>query len=173
MYLSVDVYVQHPLSQLEFYDGLIEEVINHEDIVNLDDEYLISKLYVGKGDETYVHEDRVHDDEVQEGELNDSGMVNDEINVGVMNEGGMVGSESGDDNDDVCFNYDSVLCHENLRTNSIPTIKLNVQLMQEEAFDKRLHFKRLYICYTTYKESFKLSRPMIGLDIWVFFKWSL
>lgn len=44
--LSVHMYVQHPLSQLEYHDGPIEdETKNPEDVVILDEEDEIGKVY--------------------------------------------------------------------------------------------------------------------------------
>lgn len=44
--LSVDVYIKHPLSKPEFYDGpLKQEELNLENIVNLKEEVFLSKLY--------------------------------------------------------------------------------------------------------------------------------
>lgn len=95
---------------------------------------MISILYeaVVKGDEYDVHEDRVHYDEVQDGilnegrvheeevkdrkmnedevklvEVNNGGVHNNKVNEGVMNEGEIF--ESGDDIDNVIFNYDGAL----------------------------------------------------------------
>lgn len=46
-------------------------------------EDLISKLYeeVVKGDKIEVHEDRVYDDEVQDGKLNDDVVDNHKVNM--------------------------------------------------------------------------------------------
>lgn len=85
MHLIVDVYVQHPLSLPKFYDGTIEEVyINLDDIININEEDLISKLYeqVLKGYETEVHEDIVQDDKVQDGGLNEGKVNDDKVNDG-------------------------------------------------------------------------------------------
>ncbi|XP_058749010.1 uncharacterized protein LOC131621966 [Vicia villosa] len=41
---------------------------------------------------------------------------------------------------------------------------MNVDPVTEGVDDQRLYFKRLYICYAACKESFKLSRHVIGLD---------
>ncbi|XP_058753673.1 uncharacterized protein LOC131626849 [Vicia villosa] len=55
-------------------------------------------------------------------------------------------------------------CHELLKANQGSTIKMNVDPVPEGVDDQRPYFKRLYICYAACKESFKLSRHVIGLD---------
>lgn len=47
-------------------------------------------------------------------------------------------------------------CHEIIKTNLSSTAKVNVQHVPDNAVDKMPHFQRLYICYATCKESFKL-----------------
>lgn len=42
--------------------------------------------------------------------------------------------------------------------------QVNVQPVQEEVVDKRPHFKILYMCYATCKDSFKLCTLVIDLD---------
>lgn len=46
VHLSVDVYIQHPISQPEFYDGPLKQgELNPENIANLKEEDFLSKLY--------------------------------------------------------------------------------------------------------------------------------
>ena len=54
--------------------------------------------------------------------------------------------------------------HELLRANPGSTVKINVEPVPKDVDDQRPHFKRIYICYAACKESFKLSRHIIGLD---------
>ncbi|XP_050915594.1 uncharacterized protein LOC127130666 [Lathyrus oleraceus] len=54
--------------------------------------------------------------------------------------------------------------HEILKINPGSTIKINVQPVPDNVSDSMSHFQRIYIYYATYKESFKLCRPIIGLD---------
>ncbi|KAI5385153.1 hypothetical protein KIW84_071950 [Lathyrus oleraceus] len=63
VHLNVDIYIQHPLSQLEYYEGPIndEEDVNHEGIINLKEEDLIAKFY-----EQVIREDF----ELKNGEVN-------------------------------------------------------------------------------------------------------
>lgn len=53
---------------------------------------------------------------------------------------------------------------EILKTNFGSTIKIDVQLVLYNVSDNKSHFQRMYICYAACKESFKLCRPIIGLD---------
>lgn len=55
-------------------------------------------------------------------------------------------------------------CHEILKTNPGSTVRLNVDLVLESIDDQRPHFRRLYICYATCNESFKLFRHVKGID---------
>ncbi|XP_058758429.1 uncharacterized protein LOC131631679 [Vicia villosa] len=55
-------------------------------------------------------------------------------------------------------------CHELLRANPGSTVKLNVEPVQEGVEDQRPYFKRMYVCFAACKESFKLSRHILGLD---------
>ncbi|XP_058734332.1 uncharacterized protein LOC131606064 [Vicia villosa] len=55
-------------------------------------------------------------------------------------------------------------CHELLRANPGSTIKINVDPVPDGSEDQRPYFKRLYVCFAACKESFKLSRHIIGLD---------
>lgn len=55
-----------------------------------------------------------------------------------------------------------------IRTNLGSTVKASVKSVPNNAVDKRPHFQRLYICYATRKESFKLCGPIIGLDECIF-----
>lgn len=77
VHISIDVYIQHSLSQPEYVEGSLleeeEEGLNDEDIVNFEEEYLISKLY-----KEVVMRDNVQDEQggdvyVGEG-LNDAEM---------------------------------------------------------------------------------------------------
>lgn len=47
VHLGIDIDIQHPMSQLGYYEGPIddEEDVNQEDIVNLQEEDLIAKIY--------------------------------------------------------------------------------------------------------------------------------
>lgn len=47
VHLGVEIYIQQPLSQPDYYEGPIDDVedVNHKDIVNLEEEYLIVKHY--------------------------------------------------------------------------------------------------------------------------------
>ncbi|XP_058747068.1 uncharacterized protein LOC131620060 [Vicia villosa] len=55
-------------------------------------------------------------------------------------------------------------CHELLRVNPGSTIKINVDPVPEGNEDQKPYFKRLYVCFAPCKESFKLSRHIIGLN---------
>ena len=55
-------------------------------------------------------------------------------------------------------------CHELLRANTRPIVKMNVEPALEDVDDQRPFFKRLYICYEGCKERFKLCRHVIGVD---------
>ncbi|XP_058761190.1 uncharacterized protein LOC131634538 [Vicia villosa] len=55
-------------------------------------------------------------------------------------------------------------CHELLRANPVSTIKINIDPVPDGSEDQRPYFKRLYVCFAACKESFKLSRHIIGLD---------
>lgn len=54
--------------------------------------------------------------------------------------------------------------HEIFKINPGSTVEINVQPVPENASDNRPYFQRIYICYVACKESFKLCRPIIGLD---------
>lgn len=47
VHLGVEIYIQHLLFQPDYYEGPIDDVedVNHKDIINLEEEYLIVKLY--------------------------------------------------------------------------------------------------------------------------------
>lgn len=55
-------------------------------------------------------------------------------------------------------------CHELLRSNPGSTDKMNVELVLKGVGDQKPYFKSLCIRYAAYKESFKLSRHVIGLN---------
>ncbi|XP_058759791.1 uncharacterized protein LOC131633092 [Vicia villosa] len=55
-------------------------------------------------------------------------------------------------------------CYELLRANPGSTIKINVDPVPEGNEDQKPYFKRLYVFFAACKESFKLSRYIIGLD---------
>ncbi|XP_058783466.1 uncharacterized protein LOC131658154 [Vicia villosa] len=55
-------------------------------------------------------------------------------------------------------------CHELLRANPRSTVKLNLDSVPEGTEDQRPYFRRVYICFAACKQSFKLSRHVIGLD---------
>lgn len=104
--LSVDIYIQHTLSQPDYCDGHIEAEVDQAGIVN-EEEYLISKMYEGvvSGEDKFM-------------EVAEVNVGLDDDNVGV--EGGNVGvegskvhdvlsSDSEDDSEDQLYSYDSAL----------------------------------------------------------------
>lgn len=132
VYLSVDIYIQLPFSQPEYYEGHIddEDDVNDEDIVNLEEEDMIAKLYeevIIEDSElkdaevnVYIGEDphvNVNAGDVNVGEGQQVNMNAGEVEVqhGNVNAGDVNVSEvhnenaSYDSSEDESFNYDSAL----------------------------------------------------------------
>ena len=109
VHLSVDIYIQHPLSQPEYNDGPFDDIeVDHEDIVDesgemfttMYEEVIGGKLKGGEFKKTEMKESEANEVELKEVEENNDN----------MHEGGEVyANVSFDDTKDVSFNYDSAL----------------------------------------------------------------
>lgn len=84
VYLSVGIYIQHTLYWSEYYEGPIDDVkdVNHEDILNIEEEDQIAKLYeqVIKGD-SELNDGKLNVDEDKHGNVNVDDGKHGSVNV--------------------------------------------------------------------------------------------